>query len=151
MRFSLRTVCILSVAVLAGCATSSQSTQIRSEQSSQRPAPIQTMHQPSSQPDAMPDTPSSHIEPHTSSNSGVAGLLQQAAQARAAGDFSRAQTLAERAQGLEPRQAHSYLELAKIYRDRGDNNRSRQMALRGLQYADDDAALQEELRLLSAQ
>ncbi|HQQ63580.1 MAG TPA: hypothetical protein PLF22_08395 [Pseudomonadales bacterium] len=151
MKFSIRTACILSLVVLAGCATSSQSTQIRSERSSQRPAPIQEIHQPAIQPAAIPGTPPTRIEPHTSTNSGVAGLLQQAAQARAAGDFARAQTLAERAQGLEPRQAHSYLELSKIYRDRGDNARSRQMALRGLQYADDDPALQDELHLLSAQ
>lgn len=150
MRLSVRLICILSLAVLAGCATSSQSTLIRSEQS-HRSAPVQEMHQPAPQPVPMPSIPSIRHEPHASSNSGVASLLEQAAQARAAGDFTRAQTLAEPAQGLEPRQAHSYLELAKIYRDRGDNNRSRQMALRGLQYADDDPALQEELHLLSAQ
>lgn len=91
----------------------------------------------------------SHPSPREPSNTGVASLLQQAAQARAAGDLNRAQSLAERAQTLEPRQGHSYLELARIYQAKGDTNRARQMALRGQSYAGDDPSLKMSLQQFS--
>jgi hypothetical protein len=87
--------------------------------------------------------------PRTPTNNGVATLLQQAAQARAAGDLGRAQSLAERAQTLEPRQGHSYLELAKIYEAKGDHPRAKQMALRGTSYAGDDVSLRESLQIFN--
>lgn len=92
---------------------------------------------------------SSQPPPREPSNSGVASLLQQAAQARAAGDLSRAQSLAERAQALEPRQGYSYLELARIYQAKGDTNRARQMALRGQSYAGGDPSLKMSLQQFS--
>ena len=88
--------------------------------------------------------------PRTPTNNGVATLLQQAAQARAEGDLDRAQSLAERAQTLEPRQGHSYLELAKIYEAKGDHPRAKQMALRGTSYAGDDVSLRESLQLFNS-
>ena len=151
----VRLVCLAVSVAVSGCAVNTQSSQIRSAHS-HRPVPVRDMNHPVTH-DVTPANPQPynslqpHTAPHASSNSGVASLLQQAAQARAAGDFAKAQTLAERAQGLEPRQAHSYLELARIYQARGDNARSRQMALRGLQFSDDDPALQQALHLLSEQ
>ncbi len=88
--------------------------------------------------------------PRSSDNSGVATLLQQASQSRMAGDLARAQALAERAQTLEPRQGHSYLELARIYQAKGDTARAKQMSLRGLSFAGDDAALTQSLQVFSA-
>lgn len=146
--------------LLSGCATGSYTSdqQIHSSTSRRsvpikdlrsqpaRPRPDTTVTPDSTRPNyARPDEPE-----RTSSNPAVASLLQQAAQARAAGDHARAQTLAERAQGLAPRDSRSYLELSRIYRDRGDHARSRQMALRGLSVADNDPAVRYELQLLSA-
>lgn len=145
------------IAVLGGCAAGSYSDdrQLHSSVSrSQRPAPVQDIRPAPArpQPDSMLPTdeqrPSQPARP--SSNRAAASLLQQAAEARSSGDYDRAQTLAERAQGLAPRDARSYLELARIYRDRGDTARSRQMALRGLSVADGDPSVEYELRLLSA-
>ncbi len=144
-------VLVSSLLLTSGCAVSTQSGQV-SASSQRRPVPIQEMHRPAP---ASAQRPSAHYpddtgsQPRTSSNSGAASLLQQAAQARAAGNYARAQTLAERAQTLEPRQGYSYLELARIYREQGDISRSRQMALRGLSVAGGDPALQRELQELS--
>ncbi len=149
--------CLL-LGLLSGCAISSQSAQSRSEisprtQASQghRPTTERAYAAPATQAAQPADiSPSRGSSPDsTSTNSAVASLLQQAAQARAAGSFARAQSLAERAQGLEPRQGHSYLELARIYQANGDANRSRQMALRGLQYSGNDAPLHHELQRIS--
>ena len=88
--------------------------------------------------------------PRQPANSGAATLLQQAAQARQAGDLNKAQSMAERAQGIDPRSGYSYLELAHIYEARGDHARARQMALRGLSYAGDDESLKQALQAFTA-
>lgn len=140
------------IGTLGGCATSSQSGRVYSSEEG-RAAPVTDIgsrHRlpppASSQPvTAHPETPA-----RESANPAVAGLLQQAAQARAKGDFTRAQTLAERAQTLAPHEARSYLELARIYQERGDSARSRQMALRGLSVVSDDPDTESQLQLLSA-
>ena len=106
----------------------------------QRPQPVPEPAMPT-----RPDAP-----PQDAANPAVAGLLQQAAHARAQDDFARAQTLAERAQTLAPHEAQSYLELSRIYQDRGDKARSRQMALRGLSVVNNDPNTEYELQLLSA-
>lgn len=138
--------------VLGGCAASHQSNQVYSSENGQ-PAPITDLgsrqkpqqpapsHTTSTQPDNTGQAPA---------NTAVAGLLQQAAQARAAGDYARAQSLAERAQTLAPHEARSYLELSRIYQDRGDRARSRQMALRGLSVVSNDPHTEYELQLLSS-
>lgn len=86
--------------------------------------------------------------PRTSSNTGAATLLQQATAARNQGNLEKAQALAERAQGLEPRSGYSYLELAHIYQSKGDQARARQMALRGINYASDDQGLKNALQAI---
>lgn len=142
---------LLLMPLLGGCATSNQSQQIYSSENGR--APIEEMNarsqrqQPLPEPTAptRPDAPLQNAE-----NPAVAGLLQQAAQARAQGDFARAQTLAERAQTLAPHEAQSYLELSRIYQDRGDKARSHQMALRGLSVVSNDPHTEYELQLLSA-
>lgn len=144
---------LLGTLLLTGCAgkSSSSDSQIYSSES-RHPAPITSINtnQGPRYPRPPAGMPPPDTTPHPSSNVAVASLLQQAAQARAAGDFSRAQTLAERAQALAPREAQSYLELARIYQARGDNARARQMALRGLSVVDNDDASRYELQLLSA-
>jgi hypothetical protein len=138
--------------VLGGCAASNQSNQVYSSENG-HPAPIIDMEsrQRPYQPAA---SHTSNNQPDTAeqvqANTAVAGLLQQAAQARAAGDYARAQSLAERAQTLAPHEARSYLELSRIYQDRGDRARSRQMALRGLSVVSNDPHTENELQLLSS-
>lgn len=151
-KIMLMLVLLPSMALLGGCAASSQSSRIYSSEDGQT-APISDIGQrhPSSQPAssqpgyAHPDSPA-----QDSANTAVAGLLQQAARARANGDFARAQTLAERAQTLAPHEARSYLELSRIYQERGDSARSRQMALRGLSVVGNDPEIEQQLQLLSA-
>lgn len=142
--------------LLGGCAGSSQSsTQVYSEES-RHPAPVkQATPRTSTLPTDNQDTPPAPPSPDTGysapgyGNTAVDTLLRQAAQARAAGEYVRAQTLAERAQALAPRDAHSYLELSRIHHARGDKQRSRQMALRGLSVVGDDPATEAALQLLS--
>lgn len=111
-------------------------------------------HHPPTRPDHRPATVSGPTNPaspaaQTPANPAVGHLLQQAAQARAMGDYARAQTLAERAQGLAPHDARSYLELSRIYQARGDHVHARQMARRGLSVSDGDPELEYDLQLLS--
>jgi hypothetical protein len=139
------------VSALSGCATSSQSGRVYSSEDGQ-PAPISDIgprHQPSQPASSQPAAPHPDAPARESTNPAVAGLLQQAAQARAKGDFARAQTLAERAQTLAPHEARSYLELSRIYQERGDSARSRQMALRGLSVVSNDPDTEQQLQLLS--
>lgn len=142
----------LPLLLAGGCATSSQSSTVSSG-TYRKPAPVSSVPagRPSSAP--APTTPGSEGPAvpvtRTSPNTAAATLLQQASQARAAGDMARAQSLAERAQGLAPRDGYSYLELARIHQARGDNRRARQMALRGLPLAGDDSALRAALEQLS--
>lgn len=146
-------VMLTNTALLSGCATSNQSSQIYSSEDTA--APIKDLNarpqRPQPMPDAsspMPTRPDAAVQ--SARNPAVGGLLNSAAQARAQGDFARAQTLAERAQALEPHEAQSYLELARIYQSRGDKSRARQMALRGLSVVNNDPNTQYELQLLSA-
>jgi hypothetical protein len=147
---------VLAQALLSGCATSYQSSQVYSSESATA-APIHDLNnnnkpqrpQPAtSSPSPTPTRPDAAVQ--DARNPAVNGLLQHAAQARTQGDFTRAQTLAERAQALEPHEAQSYLELARIYQERGDRNRARQMALRGLSVVENDPQTRYELELLSA-
>lgn len=146
---------LVCLSLLGGCASSSQSGQVYSRQG-RKPAPVYPVRPPAghSYPDSQDSAGSypaaSHVAPRPPANTAVASLLQQASQARANGDYARAQTLAERAQTLQPRDASSYLELSRIYQARGDAARSRQMALRGLSVADPaDSGMQHALRSLS--
>lgn len=142
---------LLSMALLNGCAASHQSRDIYSDNGQSVPVddinarPQQQQPVPEPTAPTRPDAP-----PQSAENPAVAGLLQQAAQARSQGDFARAQTLAERAQTLAPHEAQSYLELSRIYQDRGDKARSHQMALRGLSVVNNDPHTEYELQLLSA-
>lgn len=142
---------LFSIVLMSGCAASNQSQQIYS--SEDRPAPIEEWNSKSQRPQPIPErtAPTRPDAPlQNAENPAVAGLLQQAAQARSQGDFARAQTLAERAQTLAPHEAQSYLELSRIYQDRGDKARSHQMALRGLSVVNNDPNTEYELQLLSA-
>lgn len=141
---------LLSMALLNGCAASHQSRDIYSDNG--HAVPVEDMNaRPQAQPVPELTAPTRPAAPPQSAeNPAVAGLLQQAAQARAQGDFARAQTLAERAQTLAPHEAQSYLELSRIYQDRGDKARSHQMALRGLSVVNNDPHTEYELQLLSA-
>jgi hypothetical protein len=136
---------------LNGCAASHQSPDIYSS-NGKHAVPVEDMNarpqhpQPAPGP-AIPTRPNAPTQ--NAENPAVAGLLQQAAQARAQGDFARAQTLAERAQTLAPHEAQSYLELSRIYQERGDMARSRQMALRGLSVVNNDPQTEYALQLLS--
>lgn len=140
---------------MAGCAVDTRTAQPpTSKQPQHRPhtKTKATQTRPNTPPPTPPaPTPANSEAIETSSNSGVATLLQQAQEALAMGDSSRAQALAERAQALAPRQPHSYLELAKIYQQRGDNHRARQMALRGLPFTAENSPLQHALQQFNAQ
>ncbi len=148
----LRIALLSAIAVLTGCAASNQSSQVYSSEDAQS-APIHDLGSRPQRPQPVMSSPTP-VRPDAplqdAANPAVAGLLQQASQARAQGDFARAQTLAERAQTLAPHEGQSYLELARIYQDRGDKARSRQMALRGLSVVSNDPNTEYELQLLSA-
>jgi len=101
------------------------------------------------QPSQPAPLPAAAIEPRRSNNTAAATLLQQASTARQRGDLGKAQSLAERAQTIEPHSGYSYLELARIYQATGDLARARQMALRGLGYSDDDIGLRAALQSIS--
>jgi tetratricopeptide (TPR) repeat protein len=146
-------IVLANTVLLSGCATSNQSSQIYSSENTT--APIKDLNSRPQRPQPIPDTsspmptrPDAPIQ--SARNPAVGGLLHSAAQARSQGNFDRAQTLAERAQALEPHEAQSYLELARIYQTRGDKARARQMALRGLSVVNNDPNTQYELQLLSA-
>lgn len=94
---------------------------------------------------AQPDLP-----PQPVKNPAAATLLNEAAQARAQGDNGRAQTLAERAQTIAPQEARTYLELSRIYAQRGDSAHAKQMAVRGLSVVHDDPTTERDLQQMSA-
>ena len=95
-------------------------------------------------------TPQPTAPPQPITNPAAANLLSEAAQARTQGDYTRAQTLAERAQTLAPQEARAYLELSRIYAQRGDSTHARQMAIRGLSVVRDDPTTEYDLQQLSA-
>lgn len=160
-RAPLFLITLLSVLLLNGCATGSPT---------RKPVPIEDIHQ-STQPTASthstattatpstyspqtsepvmpavrPNEPSPHLR-----NPAVASLLNSAAQARAAQDYAKAQALAERAQAMAPQEARTYLELSRIYAQRGDAVQAQQMARRGLSVVHDDPATEFDLQQLSA-
>lgn len=76
-----------------------------------------------------------------------AGLLDQARSARLNGDLDQADALLLRAQRLDPGNALVYLELSKLYMQRGQHASARAVAERGLLYC--DATSCEELRELA--
>lgn len=133
--------------------------------SSSQPAPIEEIGNPAQHkrhtaPSTSRNTPSTptttaasqpDAAPRPIQNPAAANLLEDAAQARAQGDYTRAQTLAERAQTLAPQEARAYLELSRIYEQRGDTTRARQMAIRGLSVVRDDPSTEYSLQQLRAQ
>jgi Tfp pilus assembly protein PilF len=93
-------------------------------------------------------TPATMRQPETDPGLRTAstGLLEQARAARMRGDLERADALLLRAQRLDPGNALVYLELARLYMQRGQEVSARAMAERGLLYC--DATSCEELRAL---
>ena len=73
--------------------------------------------------------------------SGIDALLGQARQLEQSGDLTQAIALAERAVRIEPRNARAWHQLARLYRDQGDEARARQFARRSIQFAGEDKAL----------
>jgi Flp pilus assembly protein TadD len=155
-QFSLCSLALCSV-LLSACAIDSTPTTrapIEDVHTSTRPINTQSIQTPNQNtttpiaPNMMakPDAP-----PRAIDNPAVASLLENAEQARAQGDVSRAQTLAERAQTLAPHEARAYLELSRIYEQRGNNEQAKQMALRGLSVVHDDPVTEYELQQMSAQ
>ena len=67
-------------------------------------------------------------------NNASLGLIEDGRRARLAGDYQRADGLLQRAQRVQPRNAEVYLELSRLYRDRGDPEAARLIAERGLLY-----------------
>ena len=132
--------------------------------SSSQPAPIEEIGNPArhahhteptatgtNSPVPAATEPQPDAAPRPIQNPAAANLLEDAAQARAQGDYTRAQTLAERAQTLAPQEARAYLELSRIYDQRGDTTRARQMAIRGLSVVRDDPSTERSLQQLRAQ
>lgn len=72
--------------------------------------------------------------PPPPANGAARSLLQRAEQERRDGDFEQALSLLERAQRIAPNDAAVYLETANVYADRGDTERARASAERGLLY-----------------
>jgi len=98
---------------------------------------------PAPKPEPAPQSPPSGRtaqQPTSASNS----LIAQGRRARLDGDFERADGLLQRAQRVEPRNAAVYLELSRLYRDRGDPEAAAHVAERGLLYC--YGATCEELR-----
>ena len=71
--------------------------------------------------------------------SASAGLIADADQAQASGDFERAEALLQRAQRIDSRNARVYLALSRFYRERGQASQSQSMAERGLLYCEGSA------------
>ncbi len=80
-------------------------------------------------------------------NNASLGLIDQGRRARLAGDYERADGLLQRAQRVEPRNAVVYMELSRLYRDKGDQEAARHVAERGLLYCDGNTCreLRDEL------
>ena len=98
---------------------------------------------PAPKPEPAPQAPSSgRTEPQP--NNASSSLIAQGRRARLNGDYERADGLLQRAQRVEPRNAGVYLELSRLYRDRGDPEAARHVAERGLLYC--YGATCEELR-----
>ena len=72
-------------------------------------------------------------------------LLDAAGAAIERGDYDEALALLERAQRIAPDDGRVYLQMARAYLGRGDQQRARAVAERGLLYCD-SAALCDELR-----
>lgn len=134
------------------------------EPTTTRAVPIEDMHAPAHHQHSAPATaqtadtaaantdatPQPSAPPQPIKNPAAANLLSEAAQARAQGEYARAQTLAERAQTLAPQEARAYLELSRIYAQRGDTAHARQMAIRGLSVVRDDPTTEYDLQQLSS-
>lgn len=115
------------------------------------PAHSHTMHSNTQANDTGAPAATDDAQPQPIKNPAAANLLNEAAQARAQGDYARAQTLAERAQALAPQEARAYLELSRIYSQRGDSTHARQMATRGLSVVRDDPATERDLQQMRMQ
>jgi Tfp pilus assembly protein PilF len=98
---------------------------------------------PAPRPEQPPEQPTSgrdEKKPIQASSS----LVEQGRRARLDGEYERADGLLQRAQRVEPRNARVYLELSRLYRDRGDPEAARHVAERGLLYC--SGGICDELR-----
>ena len=113
------------------------------------PEPVPEPAEEAAEEEALKKTPAAVRPPETEPGlrTASAGLLGQARAARMSGDLDRADALLLRAQRLDPGNALVYLELAKLYLQRGQESSARAMAERGLLYC--DATSCEELRALA--
>lgn len=133
-----RTLLIAFLALgLAACATGPQ----------QQPEAV--YEQEEAEEEAPVKTPAAVAPPQTEPGlrTASAGLLEQARSARLSGDLDQADALLLRAQRLDPGNALVYLELSKLYIQRGQHASARAVAERGLLYC--DATSCEELRELA--
>jgi len=112
----------LAIALLAGCATGTAPTT----------GPVIIDRQPDYERGA--GRPPEAAAPSPAAPLPYANLLQQATQAREAGEYNRALALLERAQRIDPGSADIYLALAESHRERGDTAQARATAERGLIY-----------------
>jgi len=90
-------------------------------------APVTRQPAPAPEP---PTVPGGDVPP----TGAGASLLDEAERARRAGEPRRAENLLRRAQRFDARNPRVYLELARLYRQRGDEDAARTMAQRGLLY-----------------
>ena len=87
------------------------------------------------QPEPPPQRSESATQPlPEAAPSATAGLVQRAEDARRMGDFSKAESLLQRAQRIDPRNAEIYLEYAALHQAQGEPVEARTMAERGLLY-----------------
>jgi tetratricopeptide (TPR) repeat protein len=91
---------------------------------------------PAPVPAPAPQPPAASREDRVPNNASL-GLIDQGRQARLDGDYERADGLLQRAQRVQPRNARVYLELSKLYRDRGDASAARHVAERGLLFCEE--------------
>lgn len=81
-------------------------------------------------------------------NPAVVALLSNAEQQARGGSLNAAQASLERAQRISPRDPEIYYQLADLQRRKGDYRQAEQMALRGLQVAMGQPAMQRSLWVL---
>ncbi len=131
-----RSILILLVALVTACSTPASRDPDRDPERAPERVPERvpdrdSATQPAPAPQPRPDRPSTEPEESISARS---GLLEQAAEARQSGDWHRAEGLLLRAQRIDARNAQVYLELARLYDDRGDERAAANMAERGMLY-----------------
>ena len=121
---------ILCLALPAGCSVYSVPGQ-QPEPPGGQPVPSPE-RLPPDPPATPPSSPQQPPEPNASHAYG--GLVAQAEQAAAGGDYERALALLERAQRIDPDSGEVYLALARTYTAQGNERQARAIAERGLLY-----------------